>query len=101
MNKQVWQKHKKYSFFTIHVVSLMIMLPWYAVYIIVGLEWRNACMNFYALERIIYANMESLSLLNKQQETKNFRFKRAECPELEKINFSVDWVVVVVGAGRE
>ena len=49
----------------------MIMLPWYAVYIIVGLEWRNACMNFYALERIIYANLESLSLFYKEQETKN------------------------------
>ena len=46
----------------------MIMLPWYAVYIIVGLEWRNACMNFYALERIIYANTEILSLFYKEQE---------------------------------
>ena len=49
----------------------MIMSPWYAVYIIVGLEWRNAYMNYYALERIIYANMESLSLFYKEQETKN------------------------------
>ena len=43
----------------------MIMLPWYAIYIIVGLEWRNAYMDIYALERIIYANMESLSLFHK------------------------------------
>ena len=37
----------------------------------------------------------------KQQETKNIRFKRAECPELEKRKFSVDWVVLAFGAGRE
>ena len=43
----------------------MIMLPWYTVYIIVGLEWRNACMDFYAFGRIIYANLESLSLFYK------------------------------------
>jgi len=49
-------------FLYIHVVSLMIKLPWYTVYIIVGLEWRNTCMHFYALGRIIYANLESLSL---------------------------------------
>ena len=45
---------KKFSFFTIHVVSLMIMLPWYTVYIIVGLERRNTCMDFYALGRITW-----------------------------------------------
>ena len=45
---------KKSSFLTMHVVSLMIMLPWYTIYTIVGLEWRNTCMDFYALGRIIY-----------------------------------------------
>ena len=56
---------KKSSFLTMHVVSLMIMLPWYTAYIIVGLEWRNTCMDFYVLWRIIYSNLESLSLFYK------------------------------------
>ena len=33
----------------------------------------------------------------KQQETKNIRFKRAECPELEKRNLNVHWGVVAMG----
>ena len=58
-------------------------------------------MNYYALERIIYANMESLSLFYKEQETKNIQSKRAVCQELEKRNFNVDGEVVGVGALRE
>ena len=56
-------KNTRYvHFFTIHLVSLMIMLPWYTAYIIVGLEWRNTYMDFYALGRIIYCKMDSFSL---------------------------------------
>ena len=40
----------------------MLMLPWYTAYIIVGLEWGNACMDFYAFGRIMYCKMESLFL---------------------------------------
>ena len=81
----------------------MIMLPWYTAYIIVGLEWRNTCMHFYALDIAFFA----ISYIAKwrvclyptmQQETKKIQSKRAVCPELEKRNFNVDWGVV---AGRE
>ena len=41
------------------------MLPWYTVYIIVGLERRNTCIDYYAFGRIIYATLESLSSLYK------------------------------------
>ena len=36
-----------------------------------------------------------------QQKAKNIQSKRAECPELEKRNFNMDWGVVAVGADRE
>ena len=58
-------------------------------------------MDFYALGGIIYANLESLSLFYKQQETKNIKSKRAKCSELEKRNFNVDRGVVAAGAARE
>ena len=79
----------------------MIMLQWYTVYIIVGVEWRDTCMDFYALGRIISANLESLSLFYKAIENQEIRSKRALCPELEKSNFNVDWGVVAGGAGKE
>ena len=40
-------KTQEMFIFNINVVSLMIMLPWYAIYMIVGSEWRNACMDFF------------------------------------------------------
>ena len=36
-----------------------------------------------------------------QQKAKIIQSKRAECPELEKRNFNMDWGVVAVGADRE
>ena len=79
----------------------MIMLSWYAVYIIVGLEWRNTSMDFYALRRTYMSIWRVCLYSSMQQKAKNIQSKRAECPELEKRNFNVDWGVVAVGAGRE
>ena len=67
----------------------MIMLPWYTVYIMVGLEWRNTCMDFMHLGESYMPIWRVCLYSTKQQETKNIRFKRAESPELEMRNFNV------------
>ena len=78
-------KNMRYvHFFTIHVISLMIMLPWYTVNIIVGLEWRNICMDFFALWRIIYSNLESLSLFFNATESQEYSVQESIMSRIRK-----------------
>ena len=58
-------------------------------------------MHFYALGRIIYANLESLSLFYNATGNQEHEVKETKCSELEKRNFNVDRGVVAAGAGRE
>ena len=62
----------------------MIVLPWYTVYIIVGLEWRNTCMDFYALGGIIYANLESLSLFYKTTGNQEYLVQESRMSRIRK-----------------